>query len=326
VRVALTGATGAVGAAVAAALAARGDTVRAIGRRAETVWDLRTPLPEPVRRLVGQVDAVVHCAADIRLGGRPELLRRVNTDATRELVAAAAAAEAPPRFVHVSSAFVEVSGRSHENAYELSKLEAEEAVLSSELDAVILRPSVVIGSTADGAIARFRGVYATLRLLTQGLFPAIPADQNALIDIVPVDLVAAAVSSAVRGEHRRGSVINVTAGESSPTVGWLFGTACEVIERVSELPLTRPPFVSPDRYRRLFRPLVLPELSGAQRVVLETVELFLPYLARSHAFPPAVTPDPELIREAWRRGVAYWARHAGARPLSFPAWTPRGRA
>lgn len=159
-RVAVTGASGFMGGAVARELAAKGHTVFAFGRRhADAIrhalpnysqWDL---LAGSIS--VPDVDAVIHCAAKVGDWGPEEDYRRVNVDGTRTVMQAFGQVD---RFIHVSSASVYSSnqntrqlsedapvGESLHNAYAVSKADAEELVLGSERNAVILRPHAVYG-------------------------------------------------------------------------------------------------------------------------------------------------------------------------------------
>jgi hypothetical protein len=116
----------------------------------------------------------------------------------------------------------------------------------------------------------------------------------------------------------------VSGGRRSPSVRWLLESACDAMARSTGVESPRPRFVSPEAYHRLFRPLLLPELSGAQRVLHETLELFFPYLAGDHVFPSAVSLDAQLIRSAWTRSVERWARETGLRFFfGDRAWVPR---
>jgi dTDP-4-dehydrorhamnose reductase len=88
----------------------------------------------------GGFDAVIHCAALARVAvceRDPDQARRVNVDGTRNLVAAAASARRPIRFLHISTdgVYDSVSGNHREddeprpyNVYGATKLEAERAV------------------------------------------------------------------------------------------------------------------------------------------------------------------------------------------------------
>ncbi len=159
-RIAVTGASGFMGGTVARELAAKGHTVFTFGRRhadavQETLpnylqWDLSAGVTA-----VAEVDAVIHCAAKVGDWGPEADYRRVNVDGTRVVMETFAEVD---RFVHVSSASVysgnqtlcNISERASvgndlHNAYARSKAEAEELVLGSERNAVILRPHIVYG-------------------------------------------------------------------------------------------------------------------------------------------------------------------------------------
>ena len=106
------------------------------------------------------------------------------------------------RFVHVSTAYVAgdrvgvVSehdgnvGQGFRNTYERTKLEAEEIVTDSGLPAAIVRPSVIVGDSATGWTQAFNVIYFPLQAFARGLFPTVPGDPGARLDIVP-------------GRHRR---------------------------------------------------------------------------------------------------------------------------
>ena len=113
--------------------------------------------PDAVAELLREVSpsAIIHLAAIIPpvCYARPALARRVNVDATRYLVDAAAALPAPPRFVQASSVAVYGARNPHRisdvltadtplrpsNIYGAHKVDAEKLVRASGLDWVVLR-------------------------------------------------------------------------------------------------------------------------------------------------------------------------------------------
>jgi nucleoside-diphosphate-sugar epimerase len=171
-HVLVTGAFGQVGTAVVAALSDQGYAVTAtdIGnpanrRREATMtahpgvqvhWADLTNAVE-VDRMVRAVapSAVVHLAAIIPpfCYARRDLARAVNVDATAYLVAAASAMQAPPRFVLASSVAVYGARNPHcvddlltartprrpSDLYGSHKVMAEDSLMSSDLDWVVLR-------------------------------------------------------------------------------------------------------------------------------------------------------------------------------------------
>ena len=331
-HIALTGASGAVGGTVRRLLEAQGCRLEIIGRRGVTAarWDLREPLPADAARVLGSVDLVVHCAADISLGQGGRSTGRVNVDALRELTDVLAAAPRSPRLVHVSTAFVDTGhDGDHRNPYERSKQRSEQIVRASGLHGAIVRPSLVIGDRVAGGISRFSGVYTLLRLGAQGMVPAVPVDGDLLIDLVPVDLVAEVILDQVRtalSDGCRDMPVSIAAsGTAAPTVRSLFEMALEIFSRRTGRPFPVPPFVNPDTYQRLFRPLLLPELSGGQRLLIDALEVYLPYFTADHTFEATVLRlEPGEVAETWRRSVEYWLDHSNVRPTPrSAAWSPR---
>jgi thioester reductase-like protein len=205
------------------------------GRVRALAADLESPglglSPMTRARLAGSISAVVHCAASISFTLPIDEARRINVDGTRELVRLAVDAHehgALERFVHVSTAYVAgdrvglVSehdgdvGQGFRNTYERTKLEAEEVVRDSELPAAIVRPSIIVGDSGTGWTQAFNVIYWPLQAFARGLFPTVPADPGARVDIVPVDVVADALLALLDGPAR-GGAFHVVAGDRAPT-------------------------------------------------------------------------------------------------------------
>lgn len=176
----VTGANGFVGSALVPHLKARGYRVRAALRQARPgAWDESVvigDLNSPVdwRVAVSGVDAIWHLAARVHVMNETETdplaaFRRVNVARTAELCNAAAAAGVR-RLVYLSS--IKVNGESSTpehpfrpedppapaDPYAVSKLEAEAAVLTSRVDAVVLRPPLVYGPGVGANFARLLDV------------------------------------------------------------------------------------------------------------------------------------------------------------------------
>ena len=209
------------------------------------------------KRLAGSIGAVVHCAASISFALELEEARRINVDGTREIVALAEDAfhgGSLERFVHVSTAYVAGErdgcaseaegdvGQGFRNTYERTKLEAEEVVRASGLPAAILRPSVIVGDSVTGWTPAFNVIYFPLQAFARGLFPIVPGDADARLDIVPVDTVADALLELLCGPVREGA-FHVVAGDSAPTNTELATLAAEAFD--AEPPV----FVGPGKDR-----------------------------------------------------------------------------
>ena len=161
-RVLLLGAGGFIGSAVLARFNAEGVEVRAVSRRREpsslanVAWralDLATLLePKDWLPHLEGVDVVVNCAGVLQ---GPES-RAVHVDSARALYAACERA-AVLRVVLVSAIGVE---RGAVSEFSATKAAGELALMSTSLDWVVLRPSVVVGRAAYGGTALLRGLAA----------------------------------------------------------------------------------------------------------------------------------------------------------------------
>lgn len=227
-RILVTGASGMLGAGVARALAARGDVVVVMQRRASGLGlsEVRGDVTdrEAVQRAVAGCDAVVHLAAKVSLVGDLDAFRRVNVEGTRNLVEAARAAGVD-RFVYVSSPSVAHAGSALVGAgagpadpehargpYARTKAEAELIALAADAPGfavVAIRPHLVWGPGDEQLIARIVERARTGRLVLIG-------GGKALIDTTYVDnavdaIVAAGDRAADAGVH--GQAFVVTNGE-----------------------------------------------------------------------------------------------------------------
>ena len=192
----VTGATGKVGNAVARALAARGDSVRALVRDVERARDL---LPDAVELVRGDVTqpatvapVVAGCEIVFTCHGLPEqwvedpsVFDRVNARGAQNVARAARAAGAR-RLVHTSTIDVFHAGRGERfdesqvasypkgTAYERSKQRAEELVLAERgggMEVVVVNPCAVYGP-GPAATASMDG--ELIKPVVQKKLPALP--------------------------------------------------------------------------------------------------------------------------------------------------------
>ena len=89
-----------------------------------------------------------------------------------------------------------VVGQTYRNTYEQTKAEAEALVRSrlGSIPGVILRPSIIVGDSRTGVTSSFKMMYWPLKIYARGLWRTVPGYPDAVLDIVPVDFVAAAVA------------------------------------------------------------------------------------------------------------------------------------
>ena len=211
-RVLVTGGTGIVGTAVRARLAAAGRPVRLAVRRpaADLAGTEEAVTLGPIEAVedwgpaLAGIDAVVHLAARVHVMGPQDdaAYAAVNTGATRQLAAQAAAAGVR-RLVFLST--VKVLGEATEadapftddsppapaDAYPRSKLAAEDALSAvAGLETVVLRPPLVYGP-------RVGANFAALMRLAAGPLPLPFARIRNRRDLVHVDNLASAIEAAL---------------------------------------------------------------------------------------------------------------------------------
>jgi uncharacterized protein YbjT (DUF2867 family) len=166
-RVLLTGATGLIGRAVLAALHGEGHAVVAVARSAVAADRLpeaagfvaldiakATSSTDWLPHLVG-IDAVVNCAGVLQDSPR-DSTAGVHADGVAALFAACEQTGVR-RVVQMSAIGID---RGATTAFARSKLAGDAALMTHNLEWVILRPSVVVGRQAYGGSALFRGLAA----------------------------------------------------------------------------------------------------------------------------------------------------------------------
>jgi uncharacterized protein YbjT (DUF2867 family) len=188
----LIGATGLIGSAIAARLAGEGHDILGVTRSLDAAarrlpvsrWielDLRrAATPETWLPHLDGIEAVVNCAGTLQDSGR-DSTAAVHDRAPSALWDACRSAGVA-RVIHFSAIGVDRGGLT---GFSRTKLEGDEALERSNLDWVILRPSVVVGRQAYGGSALFRGLAA---------LPVLPRSPEAgPLDIVQLDDVAETV-------------------------------------------------------------------------------------------------------------------------------------
>jgi uncharacterized protein YbjT (DUF2867 family) len=194
-RVLVTGAYGFIGSAVTARLSAEGHEIAGAGRNVaraaqrlpEVRWvalDIgRSNTPEHWLPHLAGVDAVVNCAGVLQDSATDDV-KGVHVDGTLALFAACERAGIK-RVVHISAIGVEA-----DTAFARTKREADEALMKSSLDWIVLRPSIVVGRSVYGGTALLRAL-ASLPVLPLG-------PRDALVQPVQVSDLADAVAFFLR--------------------------------------------------------------------------------------------------------------------------------
>lgn len=266
--------------------------------------------------LVRQVDIVVHSGAATAWTLKPETIRATNLGGTERMLAIARRAGA--LLYHFSTAFVAASLQDDGSgrfagvaAYVRSKMETERMVRDSGQPAVIVRPSVVIGDSRDGHIARFQGFHLGAAAIVQGTVPVLPAEASSLIDAVPQDVVARAIGRLIRNGSTTGEFW-LSAGADSMTLGRIVDVCIEFAGRVGLKP-HRPRLIPSEAVDRLLIPLLAgvltADLAAQFRQFLELMWLFQVPAALESSLPALGEQiGEESLLAALKRNLEFWAR------------------
>jgi uncharacterized protein YbjT (DUF2867 family) len=214
-RILVVGAYGLIGSYVTARLLAEGHEVIAAGRdirKAARRWpracwiqaDLARMSPDDWRPHLGGVSAVVNCAGALQ-DGPTDRLAAVHLSGVLALAEACRAAGVR-RFVQISALGVERT----EGAFAKTKRAADEALMTTDLDWVVIRPGLVLAPAAYGGSALLRGL-AALPLA----IPAVHADR--VVQAVSVDDLADCVAAAVHPDARA-KVVATLSSADTPTL------------------------------------------------------------------------------------------------------------
>jgi thioester reductase-like protein len=187
------------------------------------VTDARLALdPALYDELAERVTEVWHLAAVYDLAVAEELARQVNVEGTRHVLAFCHACRDFHRLVHYSTCYVAgdrvglireaelVMGQGFKNRYESTKFAAEVLVrlaMEQGLEAIIIRPAIVVGDSRTGETDKFDGPYLAFKMIDKlrGVPLNLPrlGPSDAEINLVPVDyLVDATVALAKKPEAR----------------------------------------------------------------------------------------------------------------------------
>lgn len=273
------------------------------------------------RRLAWRVDAIVHSAAVTNWKEAPEQIRAVNLAGPTVLTRLAEQASAP--LYYISTAFVahppDPARSPGAAAYVQSKIDAEDLVRSYGGDTVIVRPSIVSGSTVDGRMAAFQGLHRVLGGLVRGQVPLVPCEAASLIDLVPQDVVAQATGRLLREKVTTGEFW-LTAGHNALQASDILDL-CGALSAEAGIAAPTPRFIPADAVERLVLPLLEEVMTPeGQQVFRDFIEL----LAQFQAPKPLPTSLPELgfadamtrpaLRGATELSLRYWAATKGLLP------------
>ena len=187
-------------------------------------------LREPVlKQLQEAVTCVIHCAALVRFEADFKALKAVNVDGTCQVAQCFPKA----RIVHVSTAYacglqdgpiaesVHSSEGPFSNGYERSKALAEIALRDRRPDAIIARPSIIVGEQSTGQIRSFDAIYQAFKMIAEGRIAALPVASNATLNFVPIDHVVEGVIGLATRPDQAATIVHLAAREAIGAVQFL---------------------------------------------------------------------------------------------------------
>jgi long-chain acyl-CoA synthetase len=264
-------------------------------------------------RLKSETTRVIHSAATVRFDHSLDEARRMNVEGTRRILDLAAGMSRLRSIAYVGTAYVagqrtgliredELNvGQGYRNTYEQSKAEAEALVRSrfSSLPGLILRPSIIVGDSQTGVTSSFKMMYWPLKIYARGLWRTVPGYPDAVLDIVPVDFVAAAVARLAFDPNAVGSAFHLCAGPRGSA------TIQQVARRAAEYFQGREPrYVDPRIFFAAIRPLLFLALWGRKRRVLVDGRSYRDYFSMRMQFdttnaekvlgPAGICPPPVM--------------------------------
>lgn len=275
--------------------------------------------PAQWRDIAERIDCIVHSAAVTDFSESDELIMRTNVQGIENILELARVAQVP--LYHISTAFVhlrkQANGTQEDSAYVNSKREGERLVRESGLPSVIIRPSIVIGDSTSGSIARFQGIHSVAGAIIKGFLPMMPASPQAYLDFIPQDVLAQAVVALI-DEGNVGQQYWITAGDQSLTVRQTVDAIVEFTRQLGR-PIKPPRFATPDIIDRLIRPVFMSALPPTVQKGFDRLIQISSYLNVDEPFPTSLPeiqarnnlpPLPDL-KEALMRSLEYWAEVTG---------------
>jgi thioester reductase-like protein len=288
--------------------------------------------PAAYQLLSSATTRVIHSAATVRFDHSLSEARRMNVEGTRHVLDLAAAMPRLRSLAYVGTAYVAGrrsglvregeldAGQGYRNTYEQTKAEAEALVRSrmDSLPAIVLRPSIIVGDSRTGVTSSFKMMYWPLKIYARGLWRTVPGYPDAVLDIVPVDFVAGAVTRLAFDHTAIGNAFHLCAGpRGSATIQQIAQRATAYFEG------REPRYVNPQIFFAAIRPLLFLALWGRKRRVLLDGRAYRDYFSMRMQFdttnaeqllgPAGICPPPvmDYLDRLFRYCVASdWGRKA----------------
>lgn len=245
-----------------------------------------------LRELGDTVDRIHHVAEVSYLGADRKAAEEVNLGATKEILEVASLCTRLKLLVHHSTALVSGDrrgtvleseldqGQGFRNVVEETKARAEKLVRSAmpHLPIAVVRPGILVGSSADGSVDRMDGPYLMFLLILtspRDVPLPLPGRGEVRIPLVPVDYVVRAASAIGRDTASAGRTFHLV--DPKPR------TAREVFELVARAGGRRSPrgFLPANLTRALLHAPGLERLAKNPRTFIEQLATEVHYDARN---------------------------------------------
>ena len=143
---------------------------------------------------------------------------------------------------------------------------------NSGLPFIILRPSIVVGSSLNGYVYRMRVLYSAWRILLTGHLPRVPMDRQGYVDLVPINFVVTASQALSRNPKAKGKTLHLCAGSD-------FATSMEVLKVANDaFGLPMPSLAPLIAGKIICHPLIRVFLPHELLQIVEKMRWHLPYL------------------------------------------------
>lgn len=274
------------------------------------------------RKLCAEVDVVIHAAGMVKFSSTAQEMETLNVQGARGMSRFAVDADAP--LIHVSTAYVaraeeiraaggDQTGRagSSPSLYVTSKVAGEQIVRDSGAQAVIVRPSIIIGDSVTGEISETQGLHTFAHNVLRNRLPFIPGHPTGYVDFVPQDVVARAIVTLLDQDVRHGEYW-LSSGSHALTGARLTEV---IIEEAAAQGITVNPLriLAPDIVERLVRPAFFDVVPDWAKTRLDRLLDMTAVLFHEHPIPSSLTEIPgcesaadvKAGENAWRASIRH---------------------